>query len=76
LAYDDGAGEWVGMLNHVNNEQLDTLARWSRDGELVSQQPLDLFAAYAFLPSGRHLVTSDGAVRDSGDGAVVWQLPG
>ena len=37
--------------------------------------PLALYAAYDFLPSGRYLVTSEGELRDTRDGAVVWQLP-
>lgn len=75
LGWDDDAAEWVGLLNHIDNERPDTLVRWSPDGELLSERPLDLFEDYAFLPGGRHLVTSDGAVRDTRDGSVIWQLP-
>jgi hypothetical protein len=59
----------------VNNQRPDTLVRWSPDGEVVTQRPLALFAEYAFLAGGRHLVTSDGAVRETPDGTVVWQHP-
>jgi hypothetical protein len=75
LGWDAGAAEWVGMLNHVNNKQPDTLVRWSPDGDVVSERPLGLFATYEFLPGGRYLMASDGAVRDTRDGTVVWQLP-
>ena len=75
LAWDDEASEWLGVLNHVNNERPDTLVRWSADGEVISEHALDLFAEYVFLPGGRHLVTSDGAVRETRDGHLVWQLP-
>ena len=75
LAWDGEASEWVGVLNHVNNERPDTLARWSPSGELVMEVPLALDAVYEFLPSGRFLVTSDGELRDTRDGAVVWELP-
>ena len=74
LAWDGDASEWVGVLNHVNNERPDTLVRWSADGEVLSERPLALFAEYAFLPGGRHLVTSDGAVRETREGSIVWQL--
>jgi outer membrane protein assembly factor BamB len=75
LAWDAEASNWLGVLNHVNNERPDTLVRWSQDGEIVSEHPLALFTAYDFLPSGRYLVTSDGGVHDTRDGRVVWQLP-
>lgn len=75
LAWDDDASEWVGVLNHVNNKQPDTLVRWSADGDVTAERPLALLAEYAFLPGGRHLVTSDGAVRETGTGSVIWQLP-
>lgn len=67
LAWDDEASEWLGVLNHVNNERPDTLVRWSADGSVVSEHPLGLVTEYAFLPGGRHLVTSDGAVRETCD---------
>ena len=75
LAWDDAGCEWVGVLNHVNNKRPDTLVRWSADGDVLAERPLALFAEYAFLPGGRHLVTSDGAVRETREGSVVWELP-
>jgi hypothetical protein len=75
LAWDDDADEWVGVLRHVNNERPDTLVRWSPDGTSVGEHPLGLFEELEFLPSGRHLVTSEGEVRETGRGEVVWQLP-
>jgi hypothetical protein len=75
LAWDEAASEWLGVLNHVNDKRPDTLVRWSADGDVVVEHPLDLFAEYAFLPGGSHLVASDGVVRETGEGRVVWQLP-
>jgi hypothetical protein len=75
LAWDDAAAQWLGVLNHVNNEQPDTLVRWSADGHVIGELPLALLADYAFLPGGRHLVTSDGAVRETREGGVLWELP-
>jgi hypothetical protein len=75
LAWDEDASEWLGVLNHVNNERPDTLVRWSADGDVIAERALALFAEYAFLPGGRHLVTSDGAVRETREGGVVWELP-
>jgi hypothetical protein len=75
LAWDEDASAWLGVLNHVNDERPDTLVRWSPDGDVIAERPLALFAEYAFLPGGRHLVTSDGAVRETREGGVVWELP-
>ena len=72
LAWDPDAPEWVGVLKEVDHERPDTLVRWSPGGTVVAEHELGLFAAHAFLPSGRYLVTSAGEVRDTRDGAVVW----
>ncbi len=74
LAWDAAACEWLGVLHNIDHEQPDTLVRWSADGEIVAEHPLDLFAARAFLPGGHHLVTSDGAVRETSEGSAVWNL--
>ena len=74
LAWDADAAEWVGVLNQVENRRPDTLVRWSPDGELLAEHPLALHDEYKFLPSGRHLVTDDGVVRETKEGSVVWSF--
>lgn len=74
LAWDDTASEWVGILNTVAEKRSSTLARWSPDGELLSTRRLGSFSAHGFLAGGRYLVTSDGTVRESNTGEVVWDF--
>jgi hypothetical protein len=37
-------------------------------------RPLPRPGGYELLPGGRHRVTSDGAVRETRDSTIVWQL--
>jgi hypothetical protein len=76
LAWDAERAEWAGLLNDVTNERPDTLVRWSRDGEVVFEHPLALYHVAEFMRTGRYFVTSEGEVRDSRDGTVVWQFGG
>jgi hypothetical protein len=63
----------VGVLNHVNTREPDTLARWSVDGEIVMRHPLGSLATYALTPDAAMLITDRG-VFDTLRGDLVWSF--
>jgi hypothetical protein len=71
LGWDGRQTEWVGVLNHVNNREPDTLARWSVDGEIVARHPLGSLASYELTPDAALLVTDQG-VFDARQGDLLW----
>jgi hypothetical protein len=74
LGWNEASREWLAVQHHVNNSMLDTLLRWNSDGALLSSIPLGLVGEYAFLPSGRLLLTGEGRLLDTRTGDPIGRL--
>jgi hypothetical protein len=75
LSWDAEADVWLGIRHNLERREPEMLLRWSREGELLSRVALGYFEEYAFLPSGRLLVTAGGQVVDTKTARQVGRLP-
>jgi hypothetical protein len=73
LAWDDDAGQWVGVTYNVNHKAPSALLRWTADGEALSRTEIGLRHELRLLASGRHLV-ADTDVLDARTGQGLWSL--
>jgi len=73
LAWDDDAGQWVGVTYHVNHKAPSALLRWTTEGEILSRTEIGLRDEFRLLVSGRHLV-ADTDVLDARTGRRLWSL--
>ncbi len=75
LGWDQNSNEWIGIQHDVEQRIPDTLIRWEMDGGLISEVSVGRASDYAFLPSGRRLVTANGRILDAKTAAEIAHFP-
>jgi hypothetical protein len=75
LGWDIEASEWIGVQHDLEQRVPDALIRWNRDGVLISELSVGRASDYAFLPSGRRLVTANGRVLNTKGATEVAHFP-
>lgn len=75
LSWHTASQSWLGIARHVDRRVPDVLLRWSANGELLDQRPLDGHREYAFAAEGTALIADD-SINDPLSLAPIGRLSG